>query len=123
MLSFGNTLCQNSRVNFEPGHTEAADLYEAVDQRGLRHAVMVPDVCGNVSVLGERGERRRAFGLLASAGERPDEQWRMLATGAAPEDAGSVPEPGTLAAALLALAALWGVRHRRQGVARQRSNG
>lgn len=122
VLSFGNTLCLNSRVNFAPGHSEPADLYEAVDKRGRRHAVMVPDVCGNVSVLGERGERRRAFGLLAGA-DTPDDEWRLLATGAAPADSAEVPEPGTLAAALAALAALGVVRMRQRALARPRGRG
>jgi hypothetical protein len=102
-MSFGRTLCLNSRVNFAPGHVERADLYEVKDARGRQHAVMVPDVCGNVSVLGERGERRRA--LIAAGGA--DEEWWTLATLAAVVDGGSsVPEPATLAAALAALAAL-----------------
>lgn len=103
-LSFGRTLCLNSRVNFAPGHVEKADLYEAKDARGNRHAVMVPDVCGNVSVLGERGERRRA---LLAAGGGTDEAWWVLATAAAMSDGGSIPEPDSLAAVLAALAALW----------------
>lgn len=65
-LSFGHTMCLNSRVNFAPGHAELADLYEVQDARGRRHAVMVPDVCGNVSVLGQRGERG-VLGRLAQA--------------------------------------------------------
>lgn len=106
-MSFGRTLCLNSRVNFVPGHVERADLYEAKDARGRQHAVMVPDVCGNVSVLGERGERRRA---LVAAGGGTDEEWWTLATVAAMADGGSIPEPGTLAAALAALAALAAAR-------------
>jgi hypothetical protein len=102
-MSFGRTLCLNSRVNFAPGHVERADLYEVKDARGRQHAVMVPDVCGNVSVLGERGERRRA---LVAAGGGTDEEWWALATLAAMSDGGTVPEPGTLAAVLAALAAL-----------------
>ena len=109
-LSFGRALCLNSRVNFAPGHVEGADLYEAKDARGRQHAVMVPDVCGNVSVLGERGERRRT---LVAAGGGVDEEWWTLATLAAMSDGGTVPEPGTLAAALVALAALAGIHRAR----------
>ena len=109
-MSFGRTLCLNSRVNFAPGHVERADLYEVKDARGRQHAVMVPDVCGNVSVLGERGERRRA---LVAAGGGVDEEWWALATLAAMSDGGTIPEPGTLAAALVALAALAGVHRSR----------
>ena len=111
-LSFGKSLCLNSRVNFPLGHVERADLYEATDKRGHRHAVMVPDVCGNVSVLGERGERRRALtaggGAVGGAvrGAGGDDEWWTLATLAAMADARTVPEPGTLAAALAGLAAL-----------------
>ena len=61
-LSFGMTMCRGSRVNFVQGHVEMADLYEATDARGRRHAVMVPDVCGNVSVLQAAGEK----GVVAS---------------------------------------------------------
>ena len=56
-LTFGKTLCLNSRVNFNPGHVELADFYEVTDARGITHSVMVPDVCGNVSVLGPRAKR------------------------------------------------------------------
>lgn len=67
-LSFGRTMCLQSRVNFVAGHAEAADLYEAFDHQGRRHSVMVPDVCGNVSVivaLGERGLQARLAAVLA----------------------------------------------------------
>lgn len=56
-LTFGETLCLNSRVNFPRGHVEKAALYEARDARGRWHSIMVPEVCGNVSVLGARGQR------------------------------------------------------------------
>lgn len=57
MMTYGHTLCVDARVNFVPGHVEQADLYEVRDARGKLHSVMVPDVCGNVSVLGARGDR------------------------------------------------------------------
>jgi hypothetical protein len=50
-MTYGRTLCLGTRVNFQPGHSEPASLFEAVDHQGRHHAVMVPDVCGNVSVL------------------------------------------------------------------------
>ena len=50
-MTFGLTLCLHSRVNFTPGHVEPADLYQARDASGRLFSVMVPDVCGNVTVL------------------------------------------------------------------------
>ncbi len=61
-MGFGSTLCFGTRVNFEPGHVERADLYDATDAEGARFAVMVPYVCGNVSVLAERAERPEGGG-------------------------------------------------------------
>jgi hypothetical protein len=55
-LTFGTTLCLDSAINFRPGHTEGADLYSVVDDEGAEYHVMVPEVCGNVSVLGETAE-------------------------------------------------------------------
>lgn len=74
-MGFGSTLCFGTRVNFEPGHVERADLYDATDADGTRFAVMVPYVCGNVSVLAERAERPEGGG---GGGDR------------------SIPEPATL---------------------------
>jgi predicted RNA-binding Zn-ribbon protein involved in translation (DUF1610 family) len=56
-MGFGRTMCFATRVNFTPGHLEYADLYDATDATGRNYAVMVPYVCGNVSVLAERAER------------------------------------------------------------------
>lgn len=107
-MSFGHTLCLNSRVNFAPGHVEKADLYEVADARGQRYAVMVPDVCGNVSVLGERGEKRKPMAMLTAGA--PADEWFVLATGDVPGDPQGVPLPGSLALALLALAAVCATR-------------
>ena len=76
-MAFGNTLCFNTRVNFEPGHVEYAALYRADDRLGRTYTVIVPYVCDNVAVLGERGE--------------------------IPENGHGVPEPATWATALLGL--------------------
>lgn len=54
-MAFGNTLCFNTRVNFAPGHVEHAALYQADDHQGRTYRVIVPYVCQNVAVLGERG--------------------------------------------------------------------
>jgi hypothetical protein len=97
-MGFGNTLCFGTRVNFQPGHVERADLYDATDAAGTNFAVMVPYVCGNVSVLAERAER-------------PDQGGG---------NGRSVPEPGTLASVVAALAAgalaRMQFRHRRRGI-------
>ena len=69
-LSFGMTMCRGSRVNFAPGHVEMADLYEATDAAGRRHAVMVPDVCGNVSVLQVAGDKGVVASVSASLEDR-----------------------------------------------------
>ncbi|HLL12332.1 MAG TPA: hypothetical protein VK570_14820 [Rubrivivax sp.] len=53
-MTYGMTMCVDTRVNFISGHSEAGDLYEAMDDDGRIYAVMVPDACGNVSVLGQR---------------------------------------------------------------------
>jgi len=93
-MGFGKTLCFGTRVNFPAGHVEVADLYEATDGEGAKFSVMVPYVCGNVSVLAARAERA----------DTP------------PGGIRSVPEPGTLAslmAALAAMAAASGMSRRR----------
>jgi hypothetical protein len=90
-MGFGNTLCYNTKVNFQPAHVEMADLYETTDSTGAKYSVMVPYVCGNVAVLAERAERI--------------------------EPVQSVPEPATWASVLAGLAAMaWAARrHRRVG--------
>ncbi len=123
-LTYGQTLCVNARVNFTAGHMEPAALYEAADAAGRVYAVMVPEVCGNVSVLSQQGERARPR-LLAVAEDTPPGPLRRLP--AALEDGGGeglfafaddapaqpVPEPGTLLCVALGLLALALVRRRR----------
>ncbi len=73
-MGFGSTLCFGTRVNFEPGHVEFADLYDATDSKGNNFAVMVPYVCGNVAVLAERAERDEqvaGVSMAAPGGARP----------------------------------------------------
>jgi len=125
-LSFGHTMCLNSRVNFAPGHIEKADLYEVVDAAGRRRAVMVPDVCGNVSVLSAGGERARLPRWVAAPLARLQTALGDDAGGAAglgefglrhavavDGAAREVPEPDTLACVLVGLAAAWWAGRRR----------
>ncbi len=116
-MTYGKTLCVNTRVNFKAGHVERASLYEASDKRGNLYSVMVPDVCGNVSVLGARLERNRKrvpLPVLAETAHGGPALLRLMA--ADPDDpAHAVPEPGTLACVLAALLALgWRLRRRPQ---------
>ena len=114
-MSFGNTLCLNTRVNFAPGHVEAADLFEAHDEQGRLHTVMVPDVCGNVTVLGARrpggvvagvsaalADRSQALVALADALAAAASDRRPPALGGAGTAGGSHPGPDDAAAPGLA---------------------
>lgn len=95
-MTYGRTLCVDARVNFAPGHAEQGDLFEVRDAQGRLHSVMVPDVCGNVSVLGERGQRvgkrQLAQSLAAQGGPQP---WLPVALAlAAGEGSGALPGEG-----------------------------
>lgn len=105
-MTYGHTLCLGTRVNFRRGHTESASLYEASDRRGKRYSVMVPDVCGNVSLITP----------VALGDEAVNEPWHpgpVQHLDARPEDTRAVPIPGTLGLSLLALLALLAARPRR----------
>lgn len=108
-MTYGKVLCVNTRVNFPVGHVERASLYEASDKKGNLYSVMVPDVCGNVSVLGarmERGRKRMPLAVLAETDHGAP--GLLLMSGAGEDPAISVPEPSALATALAALAAACG---------------
>lgn len=112
-MTYGRTMCLGTRVNFPAGHSEPADLYEASDERGRRYAVMVPDVCGNVSIISESSSssdslRRQPFGGL------PPQLKLTTLVGGGDDPGHSVPEPGTLACVLAALAGWIGLRGLRQ---------
>ena len=122
-MTYGNTLCVNTRVNFKRGHVERASLYEAADKQGNLYSVMVPDVCGNVSVLGARMERKRKripLPVLAETLHGAPALMRMV-SGAQDEalQLNTVPEPDSLALALGALAVMAGVATRRHRRARR----
>lgn len=119
-LSFGLSMCLDSRVNFAPGHVEMADFYEVRDAQGQAHRVIVPDVCGNVSVLSADGARSLAGRWVAGAagwlldgpGEHKAADDTLQAGHAlALADARQVPEPGSLGCVVAGLAALvWTAR-------------
>ena len=119
-MTFGNTLCMNTRVNFVPGHMERADLYEVADAAGEIYSVMVPYACGNVSVLGARAERENDPLATIIAGDESGKPTVTGSSGGGTTTAqGQVPEPGTLlnigaGAALMA----WFLRRRGKGRAR-----
>ena len=124
-LSFGHSMCLNSRVNFAPGHVEPADLYLVSDAAGRQRAVVVPDVCGNVSVLSAGGERRHwprwvagpldaLYAALATVPDIPDDETALADAATLTQPSGqqaghTVPEPGTLACVLAGLLAAWRV--------------
>lgn len=113
-LTFGRSLCIGSRVNFPDGHVETAALYEATTAQGRIVAVMVPEVCGNVSVLGQSADASPGELKARTATDEPlAMRWMpgvldAPATGAAlrSSSGGEVAEPGTLSAVLGALS-LW----------------
>ena len=129
-LSFGHSMCLNSRVNFAPGHVEPADLYLVSDAAGRQRAVVVPDVCGNVSVLSAGGQRRQwprwvagpidvLTAALATAPDIPDDETALADAATSDQPSGeqtghTVPEPGTLACVLAGLLAAWRVTSSRR---------
>jgi hypothetical protein len=112
-LTYGTTMCLDSAVNFAPGHVEYADLFVATDDQGQTHYVMIPDVCGNVSVLR----------LLEPTVRRPDDPPVVAAAPVAPAVIG--PMAGTVPGTLLlaALPAPGGLAPRPRGTATAASPG
>ncbi len=128
VMSYGHTLCLATRVNFKAGHEERADLYQVADAAGKRYSVMVPDVCGNVSVLAERGQALPVQ-VLAAAQAVAEASSARGGSGAgggigaggggsssatpAGDGSFSVPETGTLACVALGVGLLGWMRRRR----------
>lgn len=128
-MTYGMTMCVDTRVNFSPGHSEQGDLYEAMDDDGRIYAVMVPDACGNVSVLGQRYAKGPAppdsAANVAAEDPRPwmrvppEDRIRELpralrfadsddhSDGTGRRTGTAVSAPGTLALSALALALAW----------------
>lgn len=117
-LSYGQTLCLSSRVNFAEGHVEPAALYEATTAGGRVVAVMVPEVCGNVSVLGQSADAPQAGLKAVALGDDPSQMRWMPAVLEGQNTGGDgarsqrlnasqdVPEPSTLACVLAALSGM-----------------
>jgi hypothetical protein len=111
-MTYGKTLCLNSRVHFVPGHVERADLYEVTDTRAVTYSVMVPYVCGNISVLTPYGKSAGTAGGVGNVGQgrtRGAQGVQSLAWGTretTQQRGNSVPEPKTWALMLGGLALL-----------------
>ena len=116
-MTYGKTLCLGTRVNFVHDHVEKATLYEAADAQGQMVAVMVPDVCGNVSVIGQLSNGRKK---QMASGTPDDFRWMPGQLDWDPKhanrpvgDSHTVPEPQTLLIVAFALALLAWQRRRR----------
>lgn len=117
-MTYGKTLCLGTRVNFVHDHVEKASLYEAADAQGQMVAVMVPDVCGNVSVIGQLTSGRKK---QMASGTPDDIRWMPAQLDWDPKHANrevassnTVPEPQTLLIVAFALAFLIWQRRKSQ---------
>lgn len=61
-MTCGMSLCLKTRLHFARGHSEGAELHEIGDSAGRNYAVRVPEVCGNVSVIGAERPAAAAAG-------------------------------------------------------------
>ncbi len=125
-MTYGRSLCLGTHVNFAPGHTEPASLYEARDSKGRMHAVMVPDVCGNVTMISQGQARRDKIRLSGGRADSSGAVWLLdipdPGGGVASGATHSVPEPGTLWGVATGLALLLWLRPRRPAPGRASSD-
>lgn len=103
-MTYGRTMCLEARVNFPTGHTEPASLYEVQVESGRRYSLMIPDVCGNVSIIADASSssdellhRRLGHGL-------PSQLYLTTLDGGGEDDPTHVvPAPSTLGSTAFAL--------------------
>lgn len=113
-LTHGRTLCLSASVNFPVGHSERASLYVATDAKGKLHSVMVPDVCGNVSVLGSDVERTASETVEWVEGSAAGASGpRGSGRNANASNLNELPLPATAWLTLIGLGAAWALRRRR----------
>lgn len=126
-MTYGRTLCLGTDVNFAPGHTEPATLYEARDAKGRLHSVMVPDVCGNVTMISQGLARRDKTALTGGGGGTSDVTWLVDipegGRGITSSHLNTVPEPGTLWGVGTGLALLAWLGRRRRGAGTRATSG
>lgn len=116
-MTYGRTLCLETRVNFRAGHTEPADLYQVQDPHGRRYAVMVPEVCGNVSFIQEAALSADEVRQVGFVGALPPQLKLATLVGGGHDDPGrDLPLPSTLACVLAALLGWAGVAWWRRAV-------
>lgn len=119
-MTYGRSLCLETRVNFPAGHSEPADLYQVQDEHGRRYAVMVPEVCGNVSVIQEAALNAEEVSERGFVGALPPQLKLSTRVRGGDDDPGRpLPLPSTLACVLAALLAWAGLAWWRRRVWRR----